>query len=73
MPNTPGLHSTQVQQPVCGCKHGREDCAVCPEKRGARVISSEELLGGGRQLFIVHKGQVYRLILTRNDKLILQK
>lgn len=36
-------------------------------------VSSEELLQGGRELWILHAGQVYRLMLTRNNKLILQK
>jgi hemin uptake protein HemP len=36
-------------------------------------ISSERLLGSGRDLVIEHAGQEYRLRLTRNDKLILTK
>jgi len=39
----------------------------------ARVVRSEDLLQGHRELFILHAGQVYRLLRTRNDKLILQK
>lgn len=34
---------------------------------------SDELLRGARQLRILHGGEVYRLVLTRNNKLILQK
>jgi hemin uptake protein HemP len=34
---------------------------------------SEDLLQGGRQLRILHGGEEYRLVLTRNNKLILQK
>ncbi len=34
---------------------------------------SEDLLHGGRQLRILHGNEVYRLVLTRNNKLILQK
>jgi hemin uptake protein HemP len=37
------------------------------------TVCSEELLRGGRQLEIVHGSEVYRLVLTRNNKLILQK
>ncbi len=37
------------------------------------VVDSEDLLQGGRELQIVHQGQVYRLRLTQNNKLILQK
>lgn len=36
-------------------------------------VQSEELLRGGRELKIVHGSEVYRLLLTRNNKLILQK
>ncbi len=38
-----------------------------------RVVRSDELLAGRRQLLIDHEGQVYRLLLTKNGKLILQK
>jgi hemin uptake protein HemP len=36
-------------------------------------IDSESLLKGGREVLIRHQGQVYRLRLTRNGKLILNK
>jgi hemin uptake protein HemP len=45
---------------------------VCKEI-GVRVVNSDELLQGARELLIIHQGQVYRLLRTRNDKLILQK
>ena len=38
-----------------------------------RVITADELLQGHREMIILHAGQVYRLMRTRNDKLILQK
>ncbi len=38
-----------------------------------RTIKSEELLKGRRELLIEHGNEVYRLRLTRNGKLILQK
>lgn len=46
-----------------------------PQSKGpaAARISSRELLRGQRELVIEHQGQEYRLILTRNDKLILNK
>jgi hemin uptake protein HemP len=47
--------------------------AVCVEGTGERVVSSEDLLQGRRGLFILHNGCVYRLLKTRNNKLILQK
>ena len=34
---------------------------------------SEDLLGEGKEALIVHNEQIYRLCLTRNDKLILLK
>jgi hemin uptake protein HemP len=38
-----------------------------------RIVSSDELLQGQRELLIAHAGQIYRLLRTRNDKLILHK
>jgi len=40
---------------------------------GQRIVRSEELLRGERELIILHGSQVYRLTETRNGKLILQK
>ncbi len=37
------------------------------------VVASQDLLQGGRELQIIHQGQVYRLCLTQNNKLMLQK
>ena len=36
-----------------------------------RTVTSEALLGTGRELVIVHNGREYRLRLTQNGKLIL--
>jgi hemin uptake protein HemP len=36
-------------------------------------VRSEELLRGSRELVIEHRGQQYRLLRTRNDRLILNK
>lgn len=36
-------------------------------------IRSDELLRGARELVIEHRGQEYRLLRTRNDRLILNK
>lgn len=38
-----------------------------------RTIRSAELLQGAREIYIDHEGEIYRLRLTRNQKLILQK
>ncbi len=39
----------------------------------ARILRSEDLLGGRREVIIEHGSEIYRLRLTRNGKLILQK
>lgn len=36
-------------------------------------IESEDLFGAAREIFIRHGEELYRLTITRNDKLILQK
>ncbi|TJY60826.1 hemin uptake protein HemP [Sinimarinibacterium sp. CAU 1509] len=36
-------------------------------------ISSDELLRGAREIVIEHRGEEYRLLRTRNDRLILNK
>ena len=38
-----------------------------------KVIESSQLLSGGKELLIRHGDDVYRLIVTRNNKLILHK
>lgn len=38
-----------------------------------RVYESAELLQGAKEVLIRHAGELYRLRLTRNGKLILQK
>ncbi len=49
--------------------------AVAPAAAEApcHAIHSEALLGDGREVLIHHRGEVYRLRHTRNDKLILTK
>jgi hemin uptake protein HemP len=39
----------------------------------ARVIRSEDLFAGRRTVVIQHANEQYRLLITRNDRLILQK
>jgi len=41
--------------------------------RPVRTVRSEDLLGGARELLIEHAGAIYRLRVTRNDRLILGK
>lgn len=38
-----------------------------------RTISSKELFGEARMVMIEHQGEHYRMMVTKNDKLILQK
>ena len=38
-----------------------------------RAVASEDLFQGQRELLIEHAGETYRLRLTRNGKLILNK
>lgn len=38
-----------------------------------KVITSDELLAGQSEVVILHRGQPYRLRVTRQDKLILTK
>lgn len=44
-----------------------------PEGEAPRTISSTDLFRGDRELLIEHEGEVYRLRVTRNCRLILQK
>ncbi len=36
-------------------------------------INSDDLLRGNREIVIEHRGEEYRLLRTRNDRLILNK
>jgi hemin uptake protein HemP len=55
--------------------HRRPDSAASEKAApsSARTVRSEELLRGERLLLIEHAGEIYRLQVTRNGKLILQK
>ena len=39
----------------------------------AKILRSEDLFEGRRQIFIAHGTEIYRLLHTKNGKLILQK
>ena len=43
------------------------------ERPVTRTISSERLFGGDREIGIEHRGALYRLKITRQGKLILNK
>jgi len=62
-----------VREPPEVCQHADDPCRFCRGIARARIVHSDELLQGQRELFILHAGQVYRLVRTRNDKLLLQK
>jgi hemin uptake protein HemP len=47
--------------------------AARPEKEPPRIISTQELFDGRREILIEHAGEQYRLRITRRNKLILQK
>ncbi|MEO1498613.1 MAG: hemin uptake protein HemP [Planctomycetota bacterium] len=40
---------------------------------GPRLLESEQILEGEKSVLIRHESDVYRLTVTRNGKLILQK
>jgi len=44
-----------------------------PNRRPVREVESRDLLGDADELLIRHNDSVYRLRLTRQDKLILTK
>jgi hemin uptake protein HemP len=60
-PHSPQPRSPEPENPVGG------------EGESIRVVRSEELFAGGRVVLIQHGGEQYRLLVTRNDRLILQK
>jgi hemin uptake protein HemP len=39
----------------------------------SRTVTSEALMQGASELWIAHRGEIYRLRLTRSGKLILHK
>lgn len=51
----------------------RSASAGLPEGAGLPRLTSESLLRGSRELLIEHQGELYRLRLTGNNKLILTK
>lgn len=47
--------------------------AASPQGGSKPRLKSEDLFRSGSELIIEHRGEEYRLKLTRNDKLILNK
>ena len=52
---------------------GGDQSSHLPAKRTVREVASSELLRGENEMLIRHGDETYRLKLTRNGKLILQK
>ena len=44
-----------------------------PRPSATPRVRSDELLRGNREIVIEHRGEEYRLLRTRNDRLILNK
>jgi len=53
--------------------NNRDDPPASRPETTVRVLDSADLLAGDRQVFIQHGSELYRLLVTRNGKLILQK
>jgi hemin uptake protein HemP len=49
------------------------DDNVGGNREALRIVRSEDLFAGERVVLIQHGGEQYRLLVTRNDRLILQK
>lgn len=49
------------------------DAPTVPAVPSGRLVRSEELFSGQREVLIAHGQEVYRLRLTRSNKLILHK
>jgi len=47
--------------------------ATLSEEGGARVVSTQHLMAGDREVVLRHAGEDYRLRITRLNKLILTK
>jgi len=61
-----------VNSPPSSQGENPEKLPLLPQQ-AVRTLRSEDLLAGQREVFIVHRGEVYRLRVTRRGKLILHK
>jgi hemin uptake protein HemP len=73
-----GDHPEPLPVPPGGLARGEQSARVAAAAAGSPVgdppeISSDALLGGRAEIRIRHRGEVYRLSLTRAGKLILHK
>ena len=69
----PGASGREAAPMKKFCEAGEGWCRVCEKMSDVPILRSEDLLQGHREVLIVHGDQVYRLLCTRNGKLILQK
>ncbi len=53
--------------------HPPKSAPNLPDGTQTPVFDVRELLGGGREVILLHAGERYRLRVTANDKLILTK
>ena len=58
--------------PALAGDHARESGPAGPS-RTIRRVTTEDLLQGGNELIIAHRGDEYRLRITSNGKLLLTK
>ena len=49
------------------------EAALVPSKSAPHAMDAADVLQGNKQVVIRHAGEEYRLIVTRNNRLILQK
>lgn len=54
-------------------QHDAHDALHPPARKPVKTWSSAEIFGEGHEAHIEHAGEVYRLLRTRNNKLILVK
>jgi hemin uptake protein HemP len=59
----------QFSRPIGGSIAGRSDLGL----PAGRIVSSDTLFQGSREIGIEHYGSLYRLKITRQGKLILNK
>jgi len=51
----------------------QQDVAMTDRTSGVAIVRTKELFGSRREIVIEHRGQEYRLRITKTDKLILTK
>jgi hemin uptake protein HemP len=44
-----------------------------PDSQSPRIVRTDELFRGDQEIWIEHRGALYRLRITRRNRLILQK